>query len=83
MRPEAHQVTKLVSPRHSVDDTGAVLGQAAVSFDAACNEVRVRSDWGSRAVDQILGAVASGLAEDGIRSATLAIGDAVYTVVTP
>ncbi|HEY8705586.1 MAG TPA: hypothetical protein VIL98_12585 [Gaiellaceae bacterium] len=45
--------------------------------------MRVRSDWGSRAVDQILGAVASGLAEDGIRSATLAIGDAVYTVVTP
>jgi hypothetical protein len=60
-----------------------VFGQAAVSFDAACNEVRVRSDWGSRAVDQILGAIESWLAEDGVSSATLAIGDVAYTVVAP
>jgi hypothetical protein len=61
----------------------AVFGRAAVSFDAACNEVHVRSDWGSRAVDQIVGAVESWLAEDGVGSATLAIDDVAYTVVAP
>lgn len=60
-----------------------VFGRAAVSFDAACNEVHVRSDWGSRAVDQIVGAVESWLAEDGVSSATLAIDDVAYTVVAP
>ena len=52
-------------------------------IDAACNEVHVRSDWGSRAVDQIVGAVESWLAEDGVGSATLAIDDVAYTVVAP
>jgi len=61
----------------------AVFGRAAVSFDAACNEVHVRSDWGSRAVDQIVGAVESWLAEDGVGSATLAIDDVAYTAVAP
>ena len=61
----------------------AVFGRAAVSFDTACNEVQVRSDWGSRAVDQIVGAVESWLAEDGVGSATLAIDDVAYTVVAP
>jgi hypothetical protein len=61
----------------------AVFGRTAVSFDAACNEVHVRSDWGSRAVDQIVGAVESWLAEDGVGSATLAIDDVAYTVVAP
>lgn len=60
-----------------------VFGRAAVSFDAACNEVHVRSDWGSRAVDQIVGAVESWLAEDGVGSATLAIDEVAYTVVAP
>ncbi|HEX7582114.1 MAG TPA: hypothetical protein VF321_03425 [Gaiellaceae bacterium] len=61
----------------------ALFGRAAVSFDAACSEVHVRSDWGSRAVDQIVGAVESWLAEDGVGSATLAIDDVAYTVVAP
>ncbi len=60
-----------------------VFGRAAVSFDAACNEVYVKSDWGSRAVDQVVGAVEAWLAEDGIGSATLAIDDVAYTVVAP
>ena len=83
----------MVEIRVAVADAGAVhglmrrfvgvFGQAAVSFDSACNELYVYSDWGSRAVDQILGAVESWLAEDGVDSATLAIGDVAYTVVAP
>jgi hypothetical protein len=61
----------------------SVFGRAAVTFDAACNEVYVKSDWGSRAVDQVVGAVEAWLAEDGIGSATLAIDDVAYTVVAP
>jgi hypothetical protein len=61
----------------------SVFGRAAVSFDAASNEVYVKSDWGSRAVDQVVGAVEAWLAEDGIGSATLAIDDVAYTVVAP
>jgi hypothetical protein len=60
-----------------------VFGRAAVSCDAACNEVYVRSDWGSRAVDQVVSAVEFWLQEDGICSATLAIDDVAYTVVAP
>ncbi len=60
-----------------------VFGRAAVSFDAACNEVYVRSEWGSRAVDQVVSAVEAWLQEDGIGSATLAIDDVAYTVVAP
>jgi hypothetical protein len=57
-----------------------VFGHAAVSFDSARNEVRVTSDWGSRAVDQVVSLVELGLAEDGIRSATVAVGDHAYTI---
>ena len=60
-----------------------VFGRAAVSFDAACNEVHVKSEWGSRAVDQVVSAVEAWLEEDGIGSATLAIDDVAYTVVAP
>lgn len=83
----------MVEIRVAVSDAGAVhglmrrlvavFGQAAVSFDSACNEVRVKSARGSRAVDQILRAVEFGLAEDGVRSATLAIGDRAYTIGVP
>jgi hypothetical protein len=85
--------TTVVEIRVAVQDADAVqglirrfvgvFGQTAVSFDAACNEVRVRADWGSRAVDPILGVVESWLAEHGVGSATLAIGDVAYTVVAP
>jgi hypothetical protein len=60
-----------------------VFGRAAVSFDAACNEVQVKSDWGSRGVDQVVAAVEAWLTEDGIGSATLAIDDVAYIVVAP
>ena len=81
----------MVEIRGAVADAGAVhglmhrlvgvFGRASVSFDGACNEVHVRSDWGSRAVDQVVGAVEAWLAEAGLRSATLAIGDEAHTVV--
>jgi hypothetical protein len=61
----------------------SVFGRAAVSFDGACNEVYVTSDWGSRAVDQVVAAIEAWLQEDGIGSATLAIDDVAYTVVAP
>ena len=61
----------------------AVFGRAAVSFDNARNEVHVRSDWGSRAVDQVVAAVEAWLVEDGIPAARLAVGDVVHTVVAP
>ena len=77
----------------SVEDAGAVhglmrrfvdvFGRAAVSFDAVRNEVHVKSDWGSRAVDQIVAVVESWLAEVGAGSATLAIGDVAFTVLAP
>lgn len=79
----------MVEIRVAVDD-GAVhalmrrlvhiFGRDAVSFDSSGNEVRVRSDWGSRAVDQVVTEVQAGIAETGVPSATLAIGDVVYTV---
>jgi hypothetical protein len=81
----------VVEIRVAVDDAGAVhgllrrfvdvFGRAAVSFDTARNEVHVTSDWGSRAVDQIVAAVESWLAEIGAASATLAIDDVAFTVV--
>ena len=83
----------MVEIRVAVEDAGTVhglmrrfvdvFGRAAVSFDSACNEVHVNSDWGSRAVDQIVGVVESWLAEVGVGSATLAIDDVAYTVVAP
>ena len=58
-----------------------VFGRAAVSYDGTHNEVHVRSEWGSRAVDQVIDAVRAWLSEDGVPSARLAIGDADYTVI--
>jgi hypothetical protein len=45
------------------------------------SEVRVHSEWESRGVVQVLGAVESWLAEDGPGSAKLSIGDRSYTMV--
>jgi hypothetical protein len=80
----------MVEIRVAVEDAGTVhglmrrfvdvFGRAAVSFDAACNEVHVKSDWGSRAVDLIVAAVESWLVEAGVGAATLAIDDVAYTV---
>jgi hypothetical protein len=55
--------------------------RSSVSFDVAQREVLVRSEWESRGVVQVLGAVESWLAEDGPDSARLSIGDRSYTMV--
>ncbi len=60
-----------------------VFGRAAVSFDSAREEVRVFSDWGSRAVDHVVAEVEAVIVEAGVPSARLAIGEAAYTVVAP
>jgi hypothetical protein len=83
----------MVEIRVAVEDaTGAhglvrrlagLFDQSSVSFDEACNEVRVRSDWGSRAVVQVIDTVDSWLAAAGVGSAKLSIGDRSYTMVGP
>jgi hypothetical protein len=57
--------------------------RSSVSFDDVQREVRVRSEWESRGVVQVLRAVESWLAEDGPDSAKLSIGDRSYTMVGP
>ena len=60
-----------------------VFDRPSVSFDDARGEVRVLSDWGSRAVGQVIGTVESWLAMYGVDSATLMMGDKSYTLVNP
>jgi hypothetical protein len=60
-----------------------VFDRTSVSFDGTRKEVRVRSEWESRAVVQVLRAVEAWLAEDGLGSAELSIGDRSYTLVAP
>ena len=60
-----------------------LFDRSSVSFDGAQREVRVRSEWESRGVVQVLGAVESWLAEDGPDSAKLSVGDRSYTMLGP
>jgi hypothetical protein len=60
-----------------------VFDRTSVSFDGTRKEVRVRSEWESRAVVQVLRAVEAWLAEDGLGSAEVSIGDRSYTLVAP
>jgi hypothetical protein len=58
-----------------------LFDRSSVSFDGVEREVRVRSDWESRSVVQVLRAVESWLADDGPDSAKLSVGDRSYTMV--
>jgi hypothetical protein len=60
-----------------------VFDRSSVSFDGVQSEVRVRSEWESRGVVQVLRAVESWLAEDGPDSAKLSVGDRSYTMIGP
>ena len=62
---------------------GELFGRSAVSYDRSHCKVRVRSEWESRAVTQVIEIVQSWLAADGIGSAKLSIGDRSYTLVGP
>jgi hypothetical protein len=59
---------------------GRLFDRSSVSFDRARREVRVRSEWESRSVVEVIDAVQSWLAADGLGSATLSIGDRSYTL---
>jgi hypothetical protein len=59
----------------------SVFDRSSVSFDGPCKEVRVRSEWESRAVLLVLDAVEAWLAEAGVASAKLSLGDRSYTMV--
>ena len=60
-----------------------LFDRPSVSFDGTRSEVHVRSEWGSRAVAQVIGTVESWLAMDGVDSATLTVGNRSYTMVGP
>ena len=62
---------------------GTLFDRSSVSFDPTRSEVHVRSEWGSRSVVEVIDAVQSWLAADGIRSATLSVGDRSYTMAGP
>lgn len=62
---------------------GALFERSSVSFDETRNEVRVRSEWESRSVVEVIDTVQSWLAADGIGSAELSVGDRSYTMVGP
>jgi len=60
-----------------------LFGRASVSFDSARSEVRVRSEWESRAVIHVIDAVEGWLAADDVVSAKLSIGDRSVTLFGP
>lgn len=62
---------------------GRLFDRSSVSFDATRSEVQVRSEWESRSVVEVIDAVQSWLAADGIRSATLSVGNRSYTMAGP
>jgi hypothetical protein len=60
-----------------------LFGSSSLSFDPSSSEVRVRSEWESRAVMEVIAVVDRWLAADGIASATLSIGDRSHTLLGP
>lgn len=60
-----------------------VFDRSSVTFDGRRKEVRVRSEPESRTVVLVLDAVEAWLAEDGVESAKLSLGDRSYTMVSP
>ena len=62
---------------------GGLFDRSSVSFDARRSEVQIRSEWESRSVVEVIDAVQSWLAADGIGSARLSVGDRSYTMAGP
>ena len=83
----------MVEIRVAVEDVGRVPGlirrlaslfdRSSVVFDRSRKEVWVRSEWESRGVVNVIQAVEAWLAEDGVDSATLSIGDRSYPLRGP
>jgi hypothetical protein len=59
----------------------AVFDRYSVSFDGTRNEVRVRSEWESRSVDNVIDRLESWVAAVGVGSAKVSIDDRYYTIV--
>jgi hypothetical protein len=62
---------------------GRLFDRSSVAFDGRQREVRVHSEWESRALIHVIGAVQSWLDEDGPDSARLSIGDRSYSMFAP
>jgi hypothetical protein len=62
---------------------GGLFDRSSLSFDATRNEIRVRSEWESRSVVEVIDAVQSWLAADAIGPVTLSVGDRSYTLAGP
>jgi hypothetical protein len=60
-----------------------VFERSSISFDRSRNEVRVESEWESRAVMGVVEVVQAWLSENGAESATLSIGNSTCTLVAP
>jgi hypothetical protein len=56
----------------------ALFGRSAISFDHACKEVRVESEWESRALVEVIETVEAWIAEVGGKGARLSIGEHSY-----
>src|SRR5437763_9844361 len=76
-------VADLDSAHGLMQGLARLFDRASVSFDSTRSEVRVRSEWESRAVMHVIDAVESWLAADDIGSAKLSIGDRSVTLFGP
>ena len=78
------EIRVAVADATGVDDLAqrlvGVFDGSCVSMDRACREVRVRSRSESPGVTLVLNAVEAWLAENGVGSAKLSIGDRSYTM---
>lgn len=82
----------MVEIRVTVDDAtrvprlmhglASLFDRSSISFDGSRNEVRVESEWESRAVSGVIEAVQTWLSEDGAGSATLSVGNRSYRLVS-
>lgn len=82
----------MVEIRVAVEDTTLVpslmsrlarlFDRSSISFDRSRGEVRVESEWESRAVVRVVEIVEAWLQDDCVESATLSVGDSSYTLVS-
>ena len=56
----------------------ALFGRSAISFDHSCKEVRVESEWESRALVEVIEAVEAWIDEAGGKGARMSIGEHSY-----
>jgi hypothetical protein len=66
-----------------VQRLAALFERSSVLFDEMHNEVRVHSEWESRSIAAVIGAVQSWLVVQSVASAELSVGDRSYTMVGP